>query len=182
MPNTTPVRERLLDASISVLMGKGLRHFSQHKVAREANVPQGHSSHYFPKRTGLVVATAERFLAMLAQEPVQLLADLPTTRGLLALLIESDGNEDITASTKRCLDLLRQRTAASIGVNSESPEARLAMAMFLGLSIQQFLERRPGKEMVVLVEKAQAMLQRLSAKGTSRKPLEKAEPLEGSLP
>ena len=68
----TPVRERILDAAVKLLETSGVSKLAQPQVAKEAGVPPGHLTYYFPKRLDLLSAVASRFVTMLREDELEI--------------------------------------------------------------------------------------------------------------
>lgn len=172
MATKSVVRDRILDAAVGLLKEAGVKRLAQPQVARAANVPQGHLTYYFPKKSDMLMAVAARFLEMIASEPgvddpalvrretlllsmaKRLVMDRTRTRMLLGLLVEADGDEELRGAMKRGATFVRGSLATAFDLPVDSRESHLALALFWGLGLQQFLlgdDRSPEETEALLV-------------------------------
>lgn len=173
------VRERILDAAVSLLRDAGVKRLAQPQVARAAKVPQGHLTYYFPKKSDMLMAVATRFLEMLASDgPMEgsgvensvvllvrrLVMDRARTRMLLGLLVEADSDEDLRSAMQNGANFVRGSLASALGLDPDSQDAHLALALFWGLGLQQFLlgESRSAEETQSLVERALELIRKMN--------------------
>ncbi len=155
------VRERILDAAVDLLAKHGPRALAQPQVAREAGVPQGHLTYYFPKKLDLVLAVAGRMREVLAAEIAPLLAEAAAgaddvdarllalfaklarnrgrTRMLLGLLVELEHEPAVRTAMQDGFVQLRRTFALIMGRPEEDPDVDLAIATLWGLGIQHLL-------------------------------------------
>ncbi|MCS6899495.1 MAG: TetR/AcrR family transcriptional regulator [Myxococcales bacterium] len=184
MATKSGVRERILDAAVALLQDAGVKRLAQPQVARAAKVPQGHLTYYFPKKADMLMGVAARFLEMLARDAVadapspgeqlaklaavmtRLVKDRARTRMLLGLLVEADSEEELRLAMQNGAAFVRGSLATAFQLPQDGPEAHLALALFWGLGLQQFLmgEARTAKETEELVNRAIRMIQQ-SAQG-----------------
>jgi AcrR family transcriptional regulator len=177
MATKNVVRERILDAAVTLLQDVGVKRLAQPQVARAAKVPQGHLTYYFPKKADMLMAVAARFLEMLARDAVadgpapgerlasvvtRLVKDRTRTRMLLGLLVEADNEEELRLAMQNGAAFVRGSLAAAFRLPQDGPEAHLALALFWGLGLQQFLlgDARTPQETEELVNRAVAMIWR----------------------
>lgn len=174
MATKSPVRDRILDAAVGLLRDSGVKRLAQPQVAKAANVPQGHLTYYFPKKADILMAVADRFMAMVSAEMPsniphsallisiarRLVLDRTRTRMLLGLLVEADGEVDLRAAMVRGANLVRGGLASALDLPHDSREAHLALALFWGLGVQQFLlgDERPPEETEALIVRAIELL------------------------
>lgn len=180
MAAKSAVRERILDAAVTLLRDAGVKRLAQPQVARAANVPQGHLTYYFPKKSDMLMAVAARFLEMLAKDAhgdnadpetklasvvKRLVMDRTRTRMLLGLLVEADSDDDLRVAIQNGANFVRDSLAVAFKLPPGSPEAHLALALFWGLGLQQFLlgDARSPQETEELVEKAIALIKKSTA-------------------
>lgn len=103
-------RERILAAAVAVIEDDGMSALTQPRVAARAELRQSHLTYYFPTRDDLVVAVAERVVAMRiesvrgavdAADPtaalVRMLVDPRQTRLLTALVESADRDDRVRA-------------------------------------------------------------------------------------
>ena len=155
------VRERILDAAVGLLSKHGPRALAQPQVAREAGVPQGHLTYYFPKKLDLVLAVAGRMRELLAEEVAPLLADAVAggadadtrflalgaklarnrgrTRMLLGLLVELEHEPGLRATMQEGFFQLRRAFSLVMGREEDDPDVDLAIATLWGLGLQHLL-------------------------------------------
>ncbi len=68
-----PQRRRLItDAALACLGEHGARGLTHRAVDRQAGIPTGTTSNYFPTRSDLVLGAAERIFELLAPDPVRI--------------------------------------------------------------------------------------------------------------
>jgi len=160
-------REALLEAAIAVVREGGYPALTQTRVAAEAGMTQGHLTYYFPTRTDLVRAVAERIVrAQLstfdgqprprsAEAAVANIADLVTardrTRAFTALLLAADTEPAAREAFGELVSGMRQRAThllAALSGDAESPEriaahsadGRLLHATAVGAAILSLTE------------------------------------------
>jgi AcrR family transcriptional regulator len=160
-PSTAPpgVRDRILDAAVDLLARHGPRALAQPQVAREAGVPQGHLTYYFPKKVDLVLAVAGRMRELLAAEVAPLLAEAGAegferrflslgarlaqnrgrTRMLLALLAEIEHEPSVRAHMQEGFVQLRRAFGLAMGRKEDDPDIDLVIATLWGLGLQHLL-------------------------------------------
>src|SRR6476661_1559780 len=109
------IREKILKTAVDLLGDCGIRKLAQPLIAKTAGVPQGHMTYYFPTRSQLLIAVAERSLESVAEMVLKkatgagvkvrdslamtafLIKNHSRTRMLVGLLVESDENPDLRA-------------------------------------------------------------------------------------
>lgn len=180
MKSTPPsnVRERILDAALRVISHGGAKGLAQPQIAKEAGVPQGHLTYYFPKKIDLVRGVADRMRAMIAAELGPILAtggatgraalrdkllDIITrvaqnrgrTRVLLALLVEMEHDQELRSELADRVHNLRGVFATLMGREVGDAEADLALATAWGLGLQHLIleGRRTDEETRALFAK-----------------------------
>lgn len=165
------VRARILDAAIELLKKSGAKKLSQPQVAREAGVPQGHLTYYFPRKIDLLLAVAERFVMILQgdlEQQRQLLGDRAAsvaaardmvvdrerTRMLIGLVTEADSEEALSEPVSRGARMMRTMVARAIERHPDDPDTWLTLALFWGLGVQQLLfPERSAAQVQALVER-----------------------------
>ncbi len=137
-------RSIILDAVISLLASHGLEGVTHRRVDEVAGLPQGSTTYYFPKKTGLLLAGADHLAALLGKDCDELqlgFADIVAQQGMDAA-IAYVGEELVSyAESARSLFLARvELTMASArredlaGVGDELAVAsRRPIAFFLTL-------------------------------------------------
>lgn len=133
------VRDRILDAAVSVLESSGIKKFAQPHIARIAGIPQGHLTYYFPKRKDLLSAAAGRFVALL-------LEDLPSTL------------------RKEALGKAQEARAAAVGVAARIVKNRARMRMLLGLVVAAEEDPKLARDMAEVVDVVRSLLERVLGK------------------
>lgn len=158
------VREKILKAAVSLLGDCGLRKLAQPQIAKKAKIPQGHITYYFPTRSDLLLAVAERSLYSIADIVMKsagkaavetdflplilpLIKDEVRTRMLLGLLVESDENPELRKRLRKSLSFTYSLIATATGKEDDA-EVRLVSASLLGLGIQHYLEGPESTESV----------------------------------
>ncbi len=158
--STAPnVKERILDAAVDLLARSGPRALAQPQVAKEAGVPQGHLTYYFPKKVDLVLAVAGRLRELLAAEVAPLLAEAGAegfehrflalgarlaqnrgrTRMLLGLLAEIEHEPLVRAHMQEGFRQLRRAFGLAMGRDEGDPDIDLTIATLWGLGLQHLL-------------------------------------------
>lgn len=182
----TPVRERILDAALRVLGKSGVRSLAQPRVAREAGVPQGHLTYYFPKRLDLLAAIAARFVERLRDEvpslPVlasgaraslgaagrkralsfagKLAKDRGRTRTLIGLLAAAEEEPALRRAMAGHVDSLRKLVATLVDKPAGDPDVDLALATLWGIGLLHLvIEDRTAAETDRLVARFAAHLE-----------------------
>jgi len=61
------VREKILASAVKLLEKQGIKKLAQPQIAKEAGVPQGHITYYFPTRADLLLAVADRSMQAVAE-------------------------------------------------------------------------------------------------------------------
>ncbi len=141
-------REIVLDAAIKVVREGGYPALTQTKVASVAGMTQGHLTYYFPTRTDLVRAVAERivrnqFAMFDAQElPVSVqeavnnvtafVVATETTRALATLMLAADAEPVAGEAFAELAGGMRQRGTyllASLTGDAKSPDAIASHAL-----------------------------------------------------
>lgn len=173
--NNKNVRARILDAAVELLRKSGVKKLAQPQVAREAGVPQGHLTYYFPRKVDLLLAVAERFVEIVQKEMEELRAtgtdgvtprntgvafardavlDRERTRMLLGLVTEADNEEAVIEPVARGAKLMRTMVARAIDRHPEDPDTWLTLALFWGLGVQQMLfPERSDAQVEALIER-----------------------------
>ncbi|MBL8681817.1 MAG: TetR/AcrR family transcriptional regulator [Myxococcales bacterium] len=179
--NNKNVRARILDAAVELLRKSGVKKLAQPQVAREAGVPQGHLTYYFPRKVDLLLAVAERFVEIVQKEMEELRAtgtdgvaprntgiafareaviDRERTRMLLGLVTEADNEEAVIEPVARGAKLMRTMVARAIDRHPEDPDTWLTLALFWGLGVQQLLfPQRSTEQVEALIERFEQWLE-----------------------
>ena len=178
------VREKILKSAVKLLSECGIKKLAQPQIAKKAGVPQGHMTYYFPTRSDLLLAVAERSLqsigAFLIKKATQssrinpkdtlplaipLIKDNSRTRMIVGLLVESDENPDLRLKLKEQLHFSFDLIALAMGKEKNSQEVRLMNAALLGLSLQYYMndEKKPAN-LDLADDELEACLQTLSQK------------------
>lgn len=178
------VREKILKSAVKLLSECGIKKLAQPQIAKKAGVPQGHMTYYFPTRSDLLLAVAERSLQsigefllkkaaksskMTSQETLPLvtplLKDKSRTRMLVGLLVESDENPDLQKKLKEQLHFSFDLVALAMGKEKTAPEVRLTHAAMMGLSLHYYMNNDKKMEDLDLSdEQLETCLQMLSQK------------------
>ncbi|HLL55596.1 MAG TPA: TetR/AcrR family transcriptional regulator [Myxococcaceae bacterium] len=178
------VRERILDAALSLLRESGVKKFAQPRVAKVAGVPQGHLTYYFPKRLDLLKGvvqqaardTAEEFERMLpaqgsgrvskAMRKVamglvrKLIKDQERTRTLLAFVVESDGEPSVREGVADHTERLQALLGRLLGKDAKDPDVAIALAALWGLGLQHLVlgDRRGAAETDAIIDRLEQWL------------------------
>lgn len=161
-PREPKVRERILDAAVSVLESSGLKKFAQPHIAKVAGVAQGHLTYYFPKRQDLVSALIGRFIELIkddlpqslleeAQDRVDgvrartlriashILKNRARMRMLLGLIVAAEEDPALREDVAENLKLVRTLLAKFLGRSPKDPDVEIALAMFIGVGMQHLV-------------------------------------------
>lgn len=104
MPRANPERRRALtDAAIEILAAEGNHGLTHRSVERAAGLPAGTASNYFPSRQELLVATAERAVALHLGQMRRIDDELDTSGSAdpLRALVAASLHDALTASRAR---------------------------------------------------------------------------------
>jgi AcrR family transcriptional regulator len=152
------VREKILSTAVKLLGDCGIRKLAQPLIAKTAGVPQGHMTYYFPTRSDLLIAVAERSLESVAKvvlkgaakkgldpsESLKLVAplikDRSRTRMMIGLLVESDENPELRKKLQEQTALGLSLVAMALGREVGEPEVNVVHAALLGLGINYCLD------------------------------------------
>ncbi|RYZ56845.1 MAG: TetR/AcrR family transcriptional regulator, partial [Proteobacteria bacterium] len=137
--DTNNVRDRILDAAVSVLESSGIKKFAQPHIARIAGIPQGHLTYYFPKRKDLLSAAAGRFVGLL-------LSDLPQTL------------------RKEALGKVQEGRAYAVGMAARVVKNRARMRMLLSLVVASEEDPKLARDMADTVDVVRKLLERVLGK------------------
>lgn len=155
------IRDRILDAALIVLRREGIRHFTQTRVAEEAEVRQSHLTYYFPTRAELLEATAQRVLDGVTAHIAEMARTVPGwgtgplltaltrrmvgaehMRMFVAMIVEADRDPAVRALMLRGAD--RVHAALTEALGGGAPNARKARAIqtaIWGLGLYSFALR-----------------------------------------
>jgi AcrR family transcriptional regulator len=122
-----PVRERILEAALSLLAESGAHELTQPRVARAAGVRQSHLTYYFPTRGDLLQEVARYSIEKLAEQlahgragslPETIAAgaaDKRRSRVMLGLVTAADRDPKIKQRMRRFVSELRARMTPVLG-------------------------------------------------------------------
>ena len=189
-PNNN-VRDRILDAAVSVLESSGIKKFAQPHIARIAGIPQGHLTYYFPKRRDLLSAAAGRFVGLL-------LSDIPETlrkeaqgkaqearayavgmaarvvknrarmRMLLSLVVASEEDPKLARDVADMVDVIRKLLERVLGKDADPVDVELALATLWGIGLLHLVleDARPDAETDKVLKRLELRLGQLRAAKT----------------
>lgn len=184
----SPVRERILDAALSLLRDVAVKKLAQPQVARLAGVPQGHLTYYFPKKLDLLVAVGRRFAELVqrdlapflggarwdSQPPAareralgfvgKLAKDRERTRMLLRLLVEADGDPKLRDAMAEGAGFVRSVLAQVLGKPKDDPDVDVALAMFWGLGMQHLVFARTDEQTDAVLARMQEWIDATSTR------------------
>lgn len=185
------VRERILDAALSILGDVAVKKLAQPRVARVAGVPQGHLTYYFPRKLDLLVAVIRKFAQLFqrdlspflgssaswdAHPPAtreraigfvgKLAKDRERTRMLLRLLVEADGDPKLREAMAEGAGFVRSVLAQVLGKPQDDPDVDVALAMFWGLGIQHLVFARTNEHTDAVLTRMREWLDANSARAT----------------
>ena len=149
------VKESILEAGIALLESKGIAALTQPQVASAAGIKQSHLTYYFPTRTDLLTAIADRWVTQamdalsvrVGEKPAftTLAGNLAETmikgepaRGIIGLIVAADAEPQIRSALTGFIAQVRarlQQLLVAAGVAADSETTLLAHATFVGLAI-----------------------------------------------
>lgn len=149
------VKESILEAGVALLESKGIAALTQPQVAAAAAIKQSHLTYYFPTRTDLLVAIADRWVtqamealstrvgdrpefATLAERLAETMIKGEPARGIIGLIVAADADPRIR-DTLRHLDGVMRRhfkgILANAGLPASDDDALLLHAAAVGLAL-----------------------------------------------
>jgi len=152
------IREKILSTAVKLLGDCGIRKLAQPLIAKTAGVPQGHMTYYFPTRSDLLMAVADRSLEAVAQTIIKgasklgikpyesirhvapLIKDSSRTRMLVGLLVESDENPELRKKLQEQTALGHALIGMAMRLDPESPEVEVVHAALLGMGLNFYLD------------------------------------------
>lgn len=162
------LRERIILAALELLADGGLKRLAQTQVANAVGIPQGHLTYYFPHKLDLMVAVARRAFEQIADIIdesgltgqrlsasmrerlidfiVGVLRDSGRTRTMLALFVAAEDVPALRQLVRAHANTVRTTLAQALGVDPESAEADVALAVLWGLGLQHFVDEESHSE------------------------------------
>lgn len=152
------VRERILEAALAILAGRGAHELTQPKVARAAGVRQSHLTYYFPTRAELLQAVASHSIdklaralseargATLAEGLAAGAADKRRSRVMLGLVGAADQDPAIKRRLRRFIAELRSRMAplfAAGGLRADPESIAFFHSVIVGCAVLQLARDNP---------------------------------------
>jgi AcrR family transcriptional regulator len=186
MPGDTNkgVRDRILDAAVELLRHSGVKKLAQPQVAREAGVPQGHLTYYFPRKVDLLLAVGGAFVQMLRREAeaqqatgtdgvsplggassfvetaTAMVLDRSRTRMLVGLVTEADAEPAVAEPVMQGARYSRSQIAGALSLHPDDPDVWLTLAMVWGLGLQQMvMPDRDAAQVRALLERFEQWLE-----------------------
>jgi AcrR family transcriptional regulator len=147
-----PVRDRILEAALSLLAGGGVHELTQPRVAKAAGVRQSHLTYYFPTRGELLQEVARYSIEKLAGElsrgrPGQLpeaiaagAADKRRSRIMLGLVAAADRDPKIRQRMRKFVAELRARMTpvlAAGGLATDPDSVAFFHSVIVGCAVLQ---------------------------------------------
>lgn len=141
-----------MDAAMNILENEGMLALTQPRVAATAAIRQSHLTYYFPTRSALIAAVAERvaqnlagrFEAAFVAKPATLEKSLANiglpeqTRLLLSLVLAADEEASVRMLFRRLTRDIRARIAAGLedrGIATSPDGVALFHALSIGLAV-----------------------------------------------
>ncbi len=174
------LRERIVDAAVTLLETHGPKGFGQVRVARAAGVAQGHLTYYFPHKADLAAAVVERvnrearrelepLLGAALADPVaaqalffaqveKLLMNEQRSRAMLGLMAEALDDRALAGVLARQLVLQRALMARLLGRDADDPDVHIALAALRGLGIENLLHHGDPAQAAAVVARFRAWL------------------------
>lgn len=191
----TGVRERILDAAVSVLGSSGLGKLAQPHIAKVAGVAQGHLTYYFPKKNDLLSALVTRFVDLLREDlPANLREEVggrvdvmrartlrmagsvvknrARMRMLLGLVVATEEDPSLRETMAENLVLVRSLVARFMGKPAKDPDVEIALAMLWGIGLQHLVleGRRSDAETDRVLERLEDWLAAIPPQAEKPKP------------
>lgn len=147
-----PVRERILEAALSLLAGGGAHELTQPRVAKAAGVRQSHLTYYFPTRGELLQEVARHSIEKLAGElsrgrpgglPEAIAAgaaDKRRSRIMLGLVAAADRDPKIRQRMRKFIAELRTRMTpvlAAGGLATDADSVAFFHSVIVGCAVLQ---------------------------------------------
>jgi len=149
------VKETILEAGIALLESKGIAALTQPQVAAAAGVKQSHLTYYFPTRTDLLLAIAERWVTQamealsarvgerpafstLAERLAETMIKGDPARGIIGLIVAADAEPRIRDTLRHFDGVMRTHfkcILASAGLPASDDDALLLHATAVGLAL-----------------------------------------------
>jgi AcrR family transcriptional regulator len=155
------VRERILEAALSLLAESGAHELTQPRVARAAGVRQSHLTYYFPTRGDLLQAVARHSISKLAgqlahahpHKPSELAqalaagsADKRRSRVLLGLVAAADRDPKIKKRLRRFIAELRATMTPALaagGLDTDADSVAFFHCAVIGCAVLQLARDNP---------------------------------------
>jgi AcrR family transcriptional regulator len=188
------VREKILDAALSLLGDHGVRWLTQPRVAEKAGVRQSHVTYYFPRRSDLIGAVARRYIESAGVEMLEIfqraefddvgqlltafaykqVGDRRRSRTLMGLLVASEEDAALRAQMVQAVRTLRSVIAQALGVDEGDPKATIVQATLWGLGINHLLmggaeDEVELKTLIDLVAKQQQTEKRVAPRRSKKR-------------
>ena len=156
-------RDMILSAAVQVLQDEGPAKLTQTRVAKAAGLRQGHLTYYFPRKSDLWIATAERahddmeaqFAALLSSSGlhdskketrpklINLLTELVTnqqrTRVLLSLVLQAQEEEELMQLLHGSARRSREFLKAILGARYPAEIVEVTLAALWGLGMRELI-------------------------------------------
>jgi AcrR family transcriptional regulator len=150
------VRERVIAAGLRVLREDGFAAFTQPRVCRQAGVRQSHLTYYFPTRSDLLVAVAERAVQdrliaiaasvddtlteprVAAEAVARAIESTRNNRAFLALAEAADQEPRVRAAFRELTDRVAERASkllAQLGIEPTETAVRLVHSLTVGAAV-----------------------------------------------
>jgi AcrR family transcriptional regulator len=154
-----PIKEKILTCAVKLLEKQGIKKLAQPQIAKDAGIAQGHITYYFPTRSDLLMAVAQRSMETIAKVimkqaakhkgPISpktlvplastLLKDHVRTRTLLGLVVESDENDELKKSLNENLNITLSLVATTLGKENIDAEVILLHSTLMGLAMHDYV-------------------------------------------
>tara|TARA_R110002096_G_scaffold16898_9_gene57895 strand:+ start:3715 stop:4281 length:567 start_codon:yes stop_codon:yes gene_type:complete len=153
----------ILSAAVQVLQDEGPTKLTQTRVAKAAGLRQGHLTYYFPRKSDLWIATAERahdemeaqFAALLSSSGlhesknkvrpklVELVTNLvgnrQRSRVLLSLVLQAQEEEELNELCQQNARRSREFLTTVLAGQYSAPIIEVALAAFWGLGMRELI-------------------------------------------
>jgi AcrR family transcriptional regulator len=156
------MRDRILDAAISVLESSGVKKLAQPHIAKVAGIAQGHLTYYFPKKSDLLGALMARAVELFRDDiPQGLLEELhgradevrakvlrfagtvvknrSRMRMILGLIVAAEEDPQLRERMAENVLLVRRVLGKLLGKSVKDPDVDLTMALLWGIGIQHLV-------------------------------------------
>lgn len=154
----TGIREKILSTAEKLLLEGGIKKLAQPQLAKITGIPQGHITYYFPTRSDLILAIANKSFenmanilqthATIKDKVKKTVLDLgianitnrERTRMWIGLLVESDENSTLRAELEQKLRAAKKLMALTLMKDTHDKDTVVYLAFLWGLAIMHYMD------------------------------------------